>query len=198
MNKNEALRTIEDLKDVIQRGEILVLNYKIYFSIGAFLLVIVAMKLVSEPIAAAVGTDTNSIFKTGKAIIASIFAVIGLTCFRKEFLVSTGRLKSAYQLGATLGGSIILIGLALSKIGYTELILPMTMCLLGNLIAVYGVFSSQIVKYTGWSLILVGTLFMFVQKHTSVDLLIWQLVYIASSMLVVGFVSRSEKLKFER
>jgi hypothetical protein len=198
MNKNEALKTIEDLKDVIQRGEILILNYKSFFSIGAFLLVIVALKLVSEPIAAAVGTDPNSIFKTGKAVIASIFAIIGLTYFRKEILVSTGRLKSAYQLGATLGGSIILVGLALSKIGYAELILPMTMCLLGNLIAVYGVFSSQLVKYTGWSLILAGTLSLFAQQHTSVDLLIWQLVYIASSMLVVGFISRSEKLKFER
>jgi hypothetical protein len=198
VDKNEALRTIEDLKTVIQRGEILVLNYKSYFAIGAFLLVIVALKLVSEPIAVTFGRDPDSIFKSGKAVIAIIFAVIALTYFRKEFFISTGRLKSAYQLGATLGSSIILIGFALSKLGYTDLLLPITMCFLGNLIAVYGVFSSHLVKYTGWSLIIVGTLFLFAQKQTSVDLLIWQLVYIALSMLVVGFVSRSEKLKFER
>lgn len=197
MNKDEALKTIEELKEIVGRGDVLILNYKCYFGIGIFLFLIAALKLLANPIGLAAGMDPESFFRTAKTALAVVFTLFSVSYFKKEILVSSGKMKSAYQLGTALGVSIILIGGVLSFLGYRDLLLPVTMCLLGNLIGIYGIFSNPAIKYTGWSLIGIGLLSLVIQKQLQTDLFLWQVIYIAVSMMVVGFISKSEKLRFE-
>ena len=112
---------------------------------------------------------------------------------QKTVLIGHPLIRKAFDVHKPIVYSILGIVIVFLAMGYGQLIFPMVFILLGILLNLYGRFSTKVIYYISWSLILVGLLGVLVSKSDVNYLWIIGTSYLGLSYIIMGYSCKTKE-----
>ena len=194
MDKTEALRTIENIQQIIKSSNRAFVSPKQMFAIGVGLILvpIIEYLLLMTPLD---GLIYDSLGFAGN-IFSRVFVYgLGFYFLAKKFNDQKGTthplISKAFSIESAFAFSCIAIGLGLGLAGHPNLVYPFIFVLLGMFYNLLGKFINKSFIWVSWTFLVIGPLYMFLTKFN--DHALWMIFMIIHGLLTLFIAYYSHK-----
>lgn len=200
MNRDEALKQIEEINFALEAGNRLLLSGMMSIFLGITILILPLIEIPSQQLT--FGHDLGGL---RPYILPVIHVVVYLTLFSavKVFVEKTwvdAGIRSPHPalaqalaihrpVVAAICGSMLMLG----YLGLEQLVYPFFMIMFGTLMNFYGRFANRKLFWAGWSYIVVGVIFGALTKTASSNVWVIFNSYLGLSLIYVGFSIKRER-----
>ncbi len=97
-------------------------------------------------------------------------------------------LQKSFELHSTILKTIALLDIALALGGYTDLILPLNLILIGLLYNLFARFTLKLLSYISWSYIILGLVSIALNNYIGSNTWIFELYYLGITYIIMGVI----------
>ncbi len=188
LSKDTALKQIDEIYKVIKNDAQVIIPGKLMVAVGIAIMAIPLIELVLstyiDPLLLSAGATTAIIFALRTLFYWSIFTGIGK--FSSDPRAMHPIVKKAWEVGKFFPIVPVATAAALAATGYSELIAPMTLILVGCLYALFGQFTPTIVSVTACAFIAGGLAGIFLTTLGIPHLWMYLVVYQGLGCVLMG------------
>lgn len=197
MEREEAIKQIEMIQSAIRAGNRLVFsNKKGTIAKGALICGLSVVMFVSPFLTQWFG-DNSKIVERGLFLL-----LIGLVIACKRLWKNAKELQDRQShplilkaVNLTRSSFAVLLGVYIifPAIGANQLMLPITLIMIGTLYNLYGGFASPAIRYISWSYFAAGLLQAFLTKFSIPQLDTYFVFYLGASLILMGLTTRADR-----
>lgn len=97
-------------------------------------------------------------------------------------------LQKSFELHSTILKTIALLDITLALGGYTDLILPLNLILIGLLYNLFARFTLKLLSYISWSYIILGLVSIALNNYIGSNTWIFELYYLGITYIIMGVI----------
>lgn len=189
---NQALAQIEQMQQVLQGNNKLLFSGRKTIVIGVILCLVPLFELGFSHLLANMNLTAQILWRV---IFYYLISLIGVKLVSRKQIAPSPlpqTLQKAVELHSLILKTLVLLNIALAFGGYSDLILPLDLILIGLVYNLLGRFTLKLLSYVSLSYILIGVVVIGLNNHLASNVWLAEIYYLGITYIIMGiFLERN-------